>query len=192
MPQQRFPNQCVIAVAKSQLIKRFDRNGPYRLHFASARTMLIAEGINESTMGYPDLADVARRLSWDPKRDCEQLFRRMLLNILIENTDDHEKNHAFLYQKKSWRLSPAYDFQPQLLGIGYHQLRIGKQGHVPAVSNALSEANRFLLKAVAAEKITAEILEQCRQWKTVFSNAGVTQPTIDLCANYVLKPSLLG
>lgn len=196
----RLASQCGIDVPDSQLVKvgarnvllvkRFDREDNNRVHFASARTMLLAEGIQESAMGYSDLADVARRLAADPKRDCEQLFRRMTLNVLIENTDDHDKNHAFLYKNGNWHLSPAYDFQPQLQGIGYHQLRIGKEGHVPAISNVLSEANRFLLRREDAEQIVEDILAKTRGWQTVFETEGVSRHDIDLCASYVLRPSL--
>lgn len=87
----RLASQCGIDVPDSRLvkigaknallIKRFDRESGSRVHFASARTMLTAEGIAEDRMGYPDLADLARRLSVEPKRDCEQLFRRMLFNV---------------------------------------------------------------------------------------------------------------
>lgn len=193
----RLAKRCGIDVPDSQLIKvsdknvllikRFDRENNHRIHFASARTMLIAEGIKEEAMGYADLADLARRLSLEPQRDCEQLFRRMLLNVLIENTDDHDKNHAFIYKNGDWRLSPAYDIQPQLQGIGYHQLRIGKEGHVPTISNVLSEANRFLLRHEEAEKIAEEVIVITRDWQTIFANEGISQYDIELCANYVLK-----
>jgi len=196
----RLASRCGIDVPDSQLIKvgaenvllikRFDRENNHRIHFASARTMLIAEGIKEEEMGYSDLADLARRLSIEPKRDCEQLFRRMLLNVLIENTDDHDKNHAFIYKNGDWRLSPAYDFQPQLQGIGYHQLRIGKEGHVPTISNVLSEASRFLLRPEEAEKIIEEIVAISRDWQAIFANEGVSPYNIELCASYVLRPSL--
>lgn len=196
----RLASLCGIEVPESQLveigsqnvllIKRFDRERNSRVHFASARSILIAEGIAEGTMGYADLADSARRLSSAPTSDCHQLFRRMTLNVLIENTDDHEKNHAFLYQNGHWRLSPAYDIQPQLQGIGYHQLRIGKEGHAPTLSNVLSESNRFLLKRDAAAHIVDDIVKQTREWQGVFANEGVSQHDIDLCANYVMRPAL--
>jgi serine/threonine-protein kinase HipA len=196
----RLAALCGIAVPASQLVKignrnallvkRFDRAQDHRIHFASARTMLIAEGLAEDAMGYADLADVARRLSSLPKEDCHQLFRRMTFNVLIENTDDHNKNHAFLYQGGQWRLAPAYDIQPQLLGIDYHQLRIGKDGYAPTLANVLSEASRFLLKRDEAAAVVADIVQQVRAWQTVFAQAGVSQVDIDLCANYVLRPAL--
>ncbi len=91
---------CGIVVPESQLVKvggknvllvkRFDREHGNRVHFASTRTILIAEGIAEDAMAYADIADAARRLSVVPKNDCHQIFRRMVFNVLIENTDDHD------------------------------------------------------------------------------------------------------
>lgn len=184
------PESCVVRIGKNNvlLVKRFDREQHGRLHFASARTMLIAEGVDQAAMGYADIADLARRLSASPKQDAEQLFRRMALNVLIENTDDHEKNHAFLFQNGQWRLSPAYDIQPQLQGLGYQQLRVGVEGHVPALSNVLSECSHFLLKQDQAEAILEEMVQHVGQWQAVFAKAGVSQIDIDACASYVMRP----
>ena len=176
-----------IGARKVLLIKRFDRQRKHRVHFASARTMLLAEGIAEDAMGYADLADFSRRLSATPKNDCHQLFRRMAFNVLIENTDDHAKNHAFLFQDGQWRLSPAYDIQPQLLGIGYHQLRIGKEGHVPTLPNVLSQASRFILKRDEAAGIMDEMIKKTSDWQAVFAAAGVAQHDIDNCVHYMLR-----
>lgn len=172
------------------LVKRFDREHINRVHFASARSILIAEGIAEDAMSYADLADAARRLSSSPEMDCEQLFRRMVLNVLIENTDDHAKNQAFLYRNRHWRLAPAYDIQPQRQGIGYHLLRIGKEGHVPTLSNLLSETNRFLLKRDVAARIAEDIVRQVSAWREVFANQGVPLHDIEFCANYIMRQSI--
>lgn len=196
----RLASLCGIDVPPSQLIdisgrnillvKRFDREHNARLHFASARTMLIGEGLAESDMGYPDLADLARRLTATPKANCQQIFRRMVFNVLIENTDDHEKNHAFIWKDKQWQLAPAYDIQPQLQGIGYHQLRIGKEGHAPSMSNLLSASKQFMLKPREAQQIVDELISQCQQWAAVFASEGVSRRDIDLCANYIMRPAL--
>lgn len=193
----RLAHRCGIDVPLSRLVrvgarnlllvKRFDRQRRHRVHFASARTMLIAEGMTEDAMGYADLADAARRLSLTPQRDCHQLFRRMTFNVLLENTDDHAKNHAFLYQNGHWRLAPAYDIAPQLQGIGYHQVRIGKEGHVPTLSNVLSEAGRFMLSPDEAARVVDGMVGLIRDWQAVFAAEGVEQHDIDVCAAYVLR-----
>ena len=194
----RLAERCGIDAAETQLVKignnnvllvkRFDREHSFRVHLASARTMLIAEGIADSEMGYPDLADVARRLSQEPGKDCKELFRRMLLNVLFENTDDHDKNHAFLFKHGAWQLSPAYDFQPQLQAIGYQQLRVGRDGYAPTVANVLSEANRFLLRSDEAAEIVNKAIDVSQDWQSIFRQEGVSQADIDICARYVLQP----
>jgi serine/threonine-protein kinase HipA len=172
------------------LVKRFDREDQGRIHFASARTLLIAEGVKEGVMGYADVAEAARRLSTSPKEDCHELFRRMVFNVFIENTDDHEKNHAFLFHNGAWNLSPAYDVLPQLQGLGFHQMRIGKDGNEAKISNLLSEYDRFLLKQAEAETIVADIHEQVLGWRDVFLQAGVSSHDIVLCDGYVLRSSV--
>ncbi len=193
-------SQCGISVAESELlkvgnrnvllIKRFDREDQGRIHFASARTLLIAEGVKEGVMGYADVAEVARRLSASPKKDCHEFFRRMVFNVFIENTDDHEKNHAYLFHNGAWNLSPAYDVLPQLQGLGFHQMRTGKDGNQAKISNLLSECDRFLLKQVEAETIVTDIHEQVLGWRDVFLQAGVSSHDIVLCDGYVLRPSV--
>jgi len=192
---------CGITVAESELIalsgqhvllvRRFDRDAGSRIHFASARTLLIADGLKEGDMGYADLADVLRREARAPQADCRQLFRRMIFNVLIENTDDHEKNHALLFQQGHWNLSPAFDLQPQLLGVGYQSLRLGKQGAQALLSNALSDCGRFMLKSVEAMHIADEVLAQVRQWEQVFARCGVSNADIDACRRFILRPSVL-
>lgn len=177
-----------IGSRKVLLVRRFDRVGGRRLHIASARTMLTAEGLRDGEAGYADMADVARRWSAAPTADCHQLFRRMVLNVLIENTDDHEKNHSFLYRDGQWRLSPAYDIQPQIQGVGYHQMRLGKEGYAPSVSNLLSESNRFMLKPKEAEKIMEAVVTQVRDWRAVFAHEGVAPHDIELCGRYIMRP----
>jgi len=191
---------CGIRVADSELlkvgdrnvllVKRFDRENDGRVHFASARTLLIADGVKEGLMGYADMADIARRLSSSPKENCHELFRRMVFNVLIENADDHEKNHAFLYRQGEWELSPAYDVLPQRQGLGFHQMRIGKDGNVAKIRNLLSECDRFLLRPVEAKFIVKDMYGHIAQWREVFAQAEVSVRDIDLCARYVLGDSI--
>ena len=101
------------------LIKRFDQepgNGDgIRRLFLSAHTLLgLDESVTERTgWSYLDLSHLLRRLSSTPKQDAIELFRRMVFNALVSNTDDHPRNHAMLgTDAGSWRLSPAYDLVP--------------------------------------------------------------------------------
>ena len=85
------------------ITKRFDRNGERKLH-----TQTLAAMWPEAD-SYEQLITVCRRLHL-PEADCQEVFRRMVFNVLANNTDDHNKNFSFLMQEDgTWRLSPAYD-----------------------------------------------------------------------------------
>ena len=107
------PDARVEAVAKKPvlLLRRFDRDGKRRVPFLSAMGMLGARD-NESH-NYLEIVDALRQHGATPKTDIEALWRRIVFNILISNTDDHLRNHGFLYHgSDGWRLSPAYDLNP--------------------------------------------------------------------------------
>ncbi|KND62162.1 hipa protein [Candidatus Burkholderia verschuerenii] len=148
--------------------------------------MLIAESIDVAAAAYADLAEIARRYSVQPREDSRQLFRRMIFNILMENTDDHEKNHAFLNHDGKWKLSPAYDLQPQIQGIGYQQLILGVQAHEPSIANALSEAGRFMLTSSEANAEVERLIEVLSHWPKAFRAAGVSERDIETCQRFVL------
>lgn len=100
-------------------VRRYDRDGARRVHCISAGTALRAQAIGgqEPELGYPSLAQILRRAGViDEDRnlhDMRELFRRMVFNILIDNTDDHDKNHALQVvaptRQGRYRLAPAYD-----------------------------------------------------------------------------------
>jgi serine/threonine-protein kinase HipA len=193
----RLASECGIDVPDSRLVairgknillvERFDREAAgARRHFASARTLLLAQGIGVDNIAYSELAEVARRFSPESKRDCLQLFQRMTFNVLMENTDDHEKNHAFLNVRGKWKLSPAYDIQPQLQGIGYQQLRVGLRDHEPSIENILSDAGRFMLTNDEATTEVKRMLGVLAHWPERFRHTGVSGRDIDLCRRFVL------
>ena len=68
---------------------------------------------DNETRSYLEIVDALRQHGAAPKADMEALWRRLVFNILISNTDDHLRNHGFLYAgQEGWRLSPAYDLNP--------------------------------------------------------------------------------
>src|SRR5690606_13467584 len=96
--------------------KRFDRENGERIHFASGMTMT---GNNEDTIrdnpaSYLDLADFIQTRGINVEKDLHQLWRRLVFNIAISNTDDHLRNHGFLLTREGWRLAPAYDLNPSI------------------------------------------------------------------------------
>ena len=171
-------------------VKRFDREGARRLHVVSAHVALRAAG---EAMGYPELAQLIRRLGHPDQVRAQQqeLFRRMVFNILIDNTDDHEKNHALVRGADGfYALSPAFDVLPAAQGLGYQQMRVGALGHESSVANALSQARAFGLTDAQARHMVCEIADQVTSWKVVFKSLTVRHADMDVLAQYLDGPHL--
>ena len=96
------------------LIKRFDRSGSKRVHFASAMTLLgKTDGASAADgTSYLDIAAFIRSYGAQPKKDLIELWKRIVFNMAVTNTDDHLRNHAFVLTGKGWILSPLYDVNP--------------------------------------------------------------------------------
>lgn len=154
-------------------IQRFDRVGDYRLHCLSAHTVLRAAGLPHS---YSALATVLVRQA-HPDRQAtqrEELFKRMVFNILMDNTDDHERNHALrLGFDGYYALTPAYDVVPSLQNIGYQAMAVGAQGAESTLDNALSQTNEFGLKRPRARALLAEVVRAVERWQVHFIQMGV-------------------
>ena len=103
------------------MTKRFDRTDTgQRIHFASAMTLLGYTDGTSHTEGasYLELAEWIIANCDDTDRNMEQLWRRIVFNIAVSNCDDHLRNHGFLLTPQGWRLSPAYDINPDEYGTG--------------------------------------------------------------------------
>ncbi|WP_299692145.1 type II toxin-antitoxin system HipA family toxin [Hydrocarboniphaga sp.] len=163
-----------------------------RYQMLSALTLLDLDDTEASLASYPELAELLRRLAQDGVGDARQLFRRMVFNLLIGNTDDHAKNHAAFWDGRWLRLTPAYDLVPALrLGQEARQaMAVGREGRASTLANALSEAGRFGLLLAEAEAIVDEVETTLAQhWKTEFADCGVPQTQItQLDGRAVLSP----
>jgi serine/threonine-protein kinase HipA len=173
-------------------VKRFDRAAGQRLHALSANVALKAAGAD---LAYPALAQLLRRRGvaqdQQARRQMRELFRRMVFNILIDNTDDHEKNHVLLQDASgSLRLSPAFDVLPSGQSLGYQQMRVGRSGYDATLDNALSEASQFGLDAKRARLEMAEVAKAVSGWKEHFASVGVTDRDIDLLSAQIDRPAL--
>lgn len=100
------------------LVKRFDRNGEKRVHFASAMTMLGKTDGASSADGssYLDIVSFLKSYGAAPNKDLKELWIRIVFSMAISNTDDHLRNHGFLLTDTGWRLSPLYDVNPTPYG----------------------------------------------------------------------------
>ena len=138
--------------------------------------------------GYPELAQWLRRNSRPDliASQQEQLFRRMVFNILIDNTDDHEKNHVVLrHADGSWQLSAAFDIVPSAHGLGYQQMRVGEQGAESSLANALSSAREFGLGKDRAVSLCREFSALVNGWKAFFEGEGLAKKDIEQISSYV-------
>jgi serine/threonine-protein kinase HipA len=173
-------------------IKRFDRERGSRLHCLSASVALRAAA---ERFGYPELAQLLRRrgvVEQDQnEQDMHELFRRMVFNILIDNTDDHEKNHALTAtDAQQYRLSPAYDVLPSGQALGFQQMRVGEDEADSTLANALSMAPMFALKKDAAIQQVRAVVAVINDWQKHYQTCGVTRGDIDLYAEQIDRPFL--
>ncbi|MCX2864360.1 type II toxin-antitoxin system HipA family toxin [Paucibacter sp. PLA-PC-4] len=161
-------------------IARFDRRGDYRMHCLSARTVLRAARLDES---YSDLATVLLRLGHPDRQGAmrEELFRRMVFNILMDNTDDHERNHSLrLGFDGYYELAPAYDVLPTLQNLGYQALSVGRAGAQSSLENALTGLNEFGLKRARAIELIQQVARMVDRWEPHFRRLGVSPADAEL------------
>ena len=185
----KLPGEHAIAV------RRFDRDGVRRIHSLSAGTALRAAAAagQEPDLGYPALAQLLRRAgvagSGENEADARELFRRMVFNILIDNTDDHEKNHALLVVDPArhgrFRLAPAYDVLPSNSGQGQQEFVCGVEGRASTLSNAMSQCRLFGLAAADAAAEVQRVIKAVNGWRAHFKSCGVTPADLDSLAERI-------
>lgn len=196
----RLASQCGLNVAQTRAlplvrghavaVRRFDRAGGQRSHALSANTVLRAYG---QPMGYPELAQSLRRIGRAEaiRGHQKELFKRMVFNILMDNTDDHEKNHAFVRAADGfYDLSPAYDVVPSVQGLGQQQLRVGKNQADASIENALSEVQAFGLTKDMAVEAVKRVAAALDGWMEFFRGQGVSSRDLDQMAQYIDGPNL--
>jgi serine/threonine-protein kinase HipA len=164
------------------LSKRFDRTiEQRRIHFASAMTLLgLQDGVDHlEGVGYLDLVGFIMQHSPNAKEDLEQLWRRLVFNILVSNTDDHLRNHGFILLENGWRLSPAYDMNPNEMGTGL-TLNISLNSNDLDISLALETAHFYQLKNIVAENILFEMKREISKWRNVAKQFGISYSEMEL------------
>lgn len=158
------------------LLRRFDRPGTHpagpRIHYLSAAA--FTDSPYEGNSGsYVKLAETLRIHGSDVARDLEQLFRRMVFNMLIDNSDDHVKNHGVLHSGNNrYRLSPAFDLVPQLTNLGYTGMAIANEQSDANLQVALNHAPQFGLDLTRANEIISTLRSTLREWKPFFEKMG--------------------
>ena len=168
--------------------KRFDRNESRRIHFASAMTMTgrNEELLKSETASYLDLAEFIHFNGVNIKQDLEQLWRRIVFNICISNTDDHLRNHGFLLTEKGWKLSPAYDLNPSIDKDGL-AINIDYANNSLDLELAKSVGQYFQLQTNRITEIINEVKNATSQWKVLAKTIGIARAEIELMDKAFLK-----
>ncbi|CAN7469486.1 type II toxin-antitoxin system HipA family toxin [Trinickia sp. LjRoot230] len=165
------------------LIQRFDRsaNGG-RIPYLSASSMLQASRADDHA--YTQIADVIIARCVDPKHDLEELWRRLVFNLLITNVDDHLQNHGFLHlEHGQWRLAPAFDINPFPDKDSELKLWLTEEyGPANSIAAAFETAPYFRLSETRAAHILGQAYRAVKDWKCVAQSASIGMTTDDLDA----------
>lgn len=161
--------------------KRFDRENGERIHFASAMTMTgnNEDSIRDHQASYLELAEFIQNYGCDIKSNLEQLWRRIIFNIAISNTDDHLRNHGFVLTKEGWILSPAYDLNPSIDKDGL-ALNIDMENNALSYELAKSVGIYFRLNESQMNTILDEVLTAVASWKEIAIKIGIPNKEIQL------------
>ncbi len=170
------------------LTKRFDRANGEKIHMQTLCGMAHYDFHFRRAYSYEQAFNVMRRLRL-PYSQAEEMFLRMVFNVVIRNQDDHTKNISFLMDKTGkWTLSPAYD-----IGFAYNPKGSWTETHQMSINGKFDDITRQdLLDCAAANNIknAAEIIdkvcETTAKWPEMAKNCGVPQKMIDARLPYML------
>ncbi len=165
------------------LTKRFDRDNGKRIHFASAMTMTgnTEDIIRDKTPSYLEIVEFIENYGVDVETNLHQLWRRIVFNIAISNSDDHLRNHGFILTEKGWVLSPAYDLNPSIEKDGL-SLNIDMDDNALDFELAKSVGQYFRLSDNEMETILDQVLSAVKDWKNVANKIGIKSAEIELMA----------
>ena len=160
------------------IVKRFDREGKRRIHFSSAMSLLgKVDGENDSS--YLDIAAFIRANGCRPKRDLLELWRRIVFSMAVNNTDDHLRNHGFIYTPQGWCLSPLYDVNPVPYGDNLSLMVDDKESTVD-VDLALETAQYYDIDLHEAKSIAADMFRIVKDnWRELAKNNGLSRNAIE-------------
>jgi serine/threonine-protein kinase HipA len=166
------PNAHVKKLAShyhTYLSQRFDRTADNkRIHFASAMTLLQRTDGDDADSGvsYWDLVGFIKSECTDVTANLEELFRRVLFSVCVSNTDDHLRNHGFLFTEAGWTLSPAYDINANETGTGL-KLNIDEEDNSLDINLVLKTAPYYLITEKRATEIKDDVINAVSNWRKI-------------------------
>ena len=161
------------------LIKRFDRAGSRRIHFASAMALLgKTDGEGAEGTSYLDIASFIKSNGASPKQDLRELWKRIVFNMAVSNTDDHLRNHGFLLTENGWTLSPAYDVNPNIYGDEL-SLNVSADDNSISFDLAIETAEYYNIQTGEANTIVADIQKTISEnWRLIASSYGLGRDAV--------------
>lgn len=163
------------------LVKRFDRDGNRRIHFASAMTMLGKQDGASAADGtsYLDIVSFIKSNGAQPKKDLVELWKRIVFSMAVSNTDDHLRNHGFILAKNGWCLSPMYDVNP--IPEGYElSLCVNEDDPTISIELAIETAPYFDINKQDATAMAKEIVLAIRNnWEKTAEKCGFSRAAME-------------
>ena len=163
------------------LVKRFDRDVKRRIHFSFAMTMLgKKDGANAADgSSYLEIASFLKANGAKPKRDLQEMWKRIAFSMAVSNTDDHFRNHGFLLSDEGWELSPLYDVNPDIYGE-YLSLNVDTDDSRIDFELAIEAASYYGIKKDEAVQYVAFIKDIIsNNWRVLAKNYGISRNEIN-------------
>jgi len=148
------------------LLERFDRSGDARVPYISAMTLLEARDSEDHD--YLEVAEAIPEVSAATRDDLRELWRRAAFSALINNTDDHLRNHGFLRERGGWRLSPLFDVNPNPDAATDRVTSVaGARERQDVLDELRAHARAFDLAEDEADEVLAEVRSAAAGWREV-------------------------
>ena len=178
------------------LVERFDCSEDGQHHLVSVASLINKFDItqyDEAAMSYPGIFQLGNRIGSQTLDLAECIFRRMLFNIAIGNTDDHLRNHAF-YKKcgeDQYRLTPGYDIVPNTGLQGSHAIALGAFGSTPSRDNIEAAAHRMGISRASGTKIASEVVSVTEKWHDFMQEAKLSSSDVAILERCLAYQSVL-
>lgn len=164
--------------------KRFDRSISGRIHFSSAMTMTgnTEDTVRDAPASYLDLVNFISTYGTNINENLKELWRRIIFNIAVSNTDDHLRNHGFLLLDKGWQLSPAYDLNPSIDKDGL-SLNIDMDNNAMDFKLAGAVGEYFRLTPREMNEIIEKVSSSVAQWRRIAKEVGIPRSEQELMSS---------
>jgi serine/threonine-protein kinase HipA len=177
----RVPRARLVQVDRRSvlLVERFDREAQRRVPYVSAMTLLEAR--DGDTHDYVEIAEAMADVSAGASADLNELWRRIAFSVLINNTDDHLRNHGFLHRRGGWQLSPAFDLNPDPDVRASRQTPIaGVETRAGAIDALMAYADAFRVDPPATAEILGRVSDAVSGWRKIAAGNGIRARELDL------------